>query len=87
MPDFTNETLFRRKERLNKISQNFILLKKAHEYFESDTDRSRDDEALARVESIYTDLEQLGVNKEFSVALFIFGAKLTNQLTEQFTYV
>lgn len=86
MPDFTNETLFRRKERLNKISQNFRLLKTAREWFESNLDTSRDDEALEKVELIYSDLEQLGVSKTFSAALFIFGAEFTNQLTEQFSH-
>lgn len=85
MSYFTNESLFRRKERLNKIRQNFILLNKAREYFESDNNRSRDDEALTKVENLYTELEQLGVEKTFSAALFIFGAQLTNELTNQFS--
>jgi hypothetical protein len=73
-------------QRLNKIREYFIKIKKAHDWAEKNADNRQADyqTLLDRLEVVYNELELLGVSKTFSAALFIFNPNMEAYLVEQF---
>lgn len=82
-----SETEFEKRERFIKIRQYFTRLNIAKKWFQDpNTDRLRDSEAIDKVNVIITQLEKLGVDKNFSTWLFgIEGeVKIDKEIGEQF---
>lgn len=74
-------------DKLAEITEGFIKIKKAHLWAIKNADNQQADyqTLLDRLEIVYADLLRLGVSKEFSAALFVFGPNITFNLVKQFS--
>lgn len=75
-----------RGEKINKIKALFLKIKAGHNWMQRNPDDAYEIESmLERAEElIYPELEELGVSKDFSRALLIFGPYITESLVRQF---
>lgn len=70
---------------IERIKELFLKLKQGHDWCQRNQhNQARIEELFKRSETIFQELESLGVSREFSQALFIFGPLMTNELVNQF---
>lgn len=73
------------EQRLEEIKKNFIKIKQAYDWCTANEDQQfLEQKLLPALEKVYTELEQLGVDKEFSSALFVMGGVVDDKLVNQF---